>query len=55
MKRWASWQADAETEIRSLVQRYNALGDASTSANIDITGAGTRQVCIENSGYAHAC
>jgi hypothetical protein len=25
---WASWQAEAEVEIRSLVQRYNSLGDA---------------------------
>ena len=34
---------------------YSTLGDASTAMNVSIIGAGTRNVCIEDSGYAHAC
>jgi MSHA pilin protein MshC len=34
---------------------YNGLGDVATAINISILGAGTRNVCIESSGYAHAC
>ena len=33
---------------------YTALGEA-TATTLTITGEASRQVCIESTGYAHAC
>ena len=34
---------------------YNTLGEANAATTLTITGNNSRQVCIESTGYAHAC
>lgn len=41
--------------VNNITVSYSTLGSATPATTITLTATGSRKVCIEDTGYAHAC